>query len=51
MKPDDQWEANEVADRCPSVVERLLAVLQQRTQNERAGWPELLDADLVEPAR
>ena len=27
VKPDDRWEANEVADRCPEVVETMQAVL------------------------
>jgi hypothetical protein len=25
-KPDDRWEANEVADRCPGVVDEMLAI-------------------------
>jgi hypothetical protein len=29
VKPDDRWEANEVADRCGDVAERLLAALEQ----------------------
>lgn len=39
-KPDDRWEANEIANRCPSVAERLLAAL------DGAGAP-LLDDDLT----
>ena len=29
VKPDDRWEVNEVSDRCRSVVEGLLAVLEE----------------------
>ncbi|MHB0958218.1 MAG: sulfatase-like hydrolase/transferase [Pirellulaceae bacterium] len=28
VKPDDRWECNEIADRCPEVVEELAGVLQ-----------------------
>jgi len=28
-KPDDRWEVNDVADRCPEVVERLSAALDE----------------------
>jgi hypothetical protein len=50
VKPDDRWEANEVADRCPDVTERLLAALDQLSPGPTiapAGW----DADLLEPRR
>jgi arylsulfatase A-like enzyme len=33
-KPDDRWEANEVADRCSEVVEGLLALLPPRGPNQ-----------------
>ncbi|MBA3483256.1 MAG: sulfatase-like hydrolase/transferase [Pirellulales bacterium] len=29
LKPDDRWEANEIADRCPEIVVELLAVLDR----------------------
>jgi arylsulfatase A-like enzyme len=51
-KPDDRWEANEIADRCPEVAERLLAVLDAATT---ANQPTMeippLDGDLVRSAR
>jgi arylsulfatase A-like enzyme len=31
LKPDDRWEANEIADRCPDIASQLLAVLGQET--------------------
>jgi arylsulfatase A-like enzyme len=37
VKPDDQWEVNEVSDRLPHVVEELLSVLQNLEQGIRAG--------------
>jgi arylsulfatase A-like enzyme len=46
VKPDDRWEANEVADRCPDVVERLLAVLDQSTPGLRVA-PADWDGDLL----
>jgi arylsulfatase A-like enzyme len=51
-KPDDRWEANEVADRCPDVAERLLAVLDAASANNKppAEIPPL-DDDLVRSAR
>jgi hypothetical protein len=51
-KPDDRWEANDVASRCPDVAARLLSVLDglhSATGNASAGPP--LDRDLVIPAR
>jgi hypothetical protein len=48
-KPDDRWEANEVADRCPDVVECLLAVLARAVDAPPAAAFEpisaLLDAE------
>jgi hypothetical protein len=29
VKPDDRWEANEIADRCPAVVESMSRTLEQ----------------------
>jgi arylsulfatase A-like enzyme len=46
-KPDDRWEANEVASRCPDVAARLLAVLDSAQSS--AGAPPL-DPDLLTPA-
>jgi arylsulfatase A-like enzyme len=51
-KPDDRWEANDVASRCPDVAARLLSVLDglhSATGNASAGPP--MDRDLVIPAR
>jgi hypothetical protein len=48
VKPDDLWEANEVADRCPDVAARLLAALERAVLNET---PEPLDSDLMLPVR
>ncbi|MCA9267748.1 MAG: sulfatase-like hydrolase/transferase, partial [Planctomycetales bacterium] len=36
-KPDDRWEANEVADRCGEVVEQLLAALDKWRQKTAQG--------------
>jgi arylsulfatase A-like enzyme len=33
LRPDDRWEANDIADRCPEVVEGLLDVLSQDEQS------------------
>lgn len=38
-RPDDWWQANDVSDRCPDVVEGLLAVLQQYEQALQTGQP------------
>jgi len=37
VKPDDRWEANNVADRCPQVVEELRAALAEHENYLRAG--------------
>lgn len=47
VKPDDRWEANEVADRCGDVAERLLAAASGAVDGQLAGS---LDADLGRPA-
>jgi len=39
-KPDDQWEVNEVADRCPEIVEGLLAAIEEQEQAEANGTAE-----------
>jgi hypothetical protein len=49
-KPDDRWEANEIADRCPDVAERLLAVLDATANKPTTEMPPL-DDDLVCSAR
>jgi len=46
LRPDDRWEANDVADRCPQVVEGLLEVLsqdEQAIQNSQISSPQPLD--------
>ena len=41
-KPDDRWEVNDVASRCPEVVEGLQEALRQYEQAMSAGTvPEL----------
>jgi hypothetical protein len=51
-KPDDRWEANEIADRCPDVAERLLAVLDAATAgNKPSAEVPPLDDDLLRSAR
>lgn len=50
-KPDDRWEANEVANRCTSVAERLLAVLDLCADANSAAPATPLDDDLITPAR
>jgi hypothetical protein len=52
-KPDDRWEANEVADRLPDIAARLLAVLHRSTNTNGPDAPlenETLDEDLIAPA-
>ena len=58
VKPDDRWEANEIADRLPDVVERLLAVLERTAATAIDESPaaverldEKLDDDLIAHAR
>jgi arylsulfatase A-like enzyme len=46
VKPDDRWEANEVANRMPEVAARLLAVLDQDENRVADSWGPL-DDDLV----
>lgn len=50
-KPDDRWEANNVAERCPEVVAKvqdvMLASLSAARKGDFAGWPEL-DGVLIE---
>jgi arylsulfatase A-like enzyme len=48
VKPDDRWEANEVAARCPEIAERLLAVLEWAGSKEAAPP---LDNELILPVR
>jgi arylsulfatase A-like enzyme len=58
LKPDDHWEANEIADRLPDVASRLLAVLDCAVANgggaEAGGAQEdypPLDDDLLSHSR
>lgn len=54
VKPDDRWEANDVATRCPQVVEKLGKVLAEFERCCREGLPlpdSALDEDLVNPSR
>jgi arylsulfatase A-like enzyme len=37
LRPDDRWEASDIADRCPEVVESLLDVLSQDEQSIQNG--------------
>jgi arylsulfatase A-like enzyme len=37
VKPDDLWEVNDVADRCPEIVEQLRQVATETTTAMRAG--------------
>jgi hypothetical protein len=39
LKPDDRWEANEIADRCPDIASQLLAVLDRETGDVEAKTP------------
>jgi arylsulfatase A-like enzyme len=50
VKPDDRWEANEVADRCPDVAERLLAALDELAPGAHIA-PADWDAELLLAAR
>lgn len=50
LRPDDRWEANDIADRCPEVVDRLLDVLSQDShliQNRQIPSSEPLDPVLT----
>ena len=38
-KPDDRWEANEVANRCPEAVEQLDAALDEFQQATQSPHP------------
>jgi hypothetical protein len=51
-KPDDRWEANEIANRCPDVAERLLAVLEMASasNNQPMEIPPF-DDDLLRSTR
>jgi hypothetical protein len=54
LKPDDRWEANEIADRCPEIVVELLAVLDRALDMSEAKTPAIgapLDERLVAHAR
>jgi len=51
-KPDDRWEANEVADRLPEIAARLLAVLDSATAGgDLPADSRSLDDDLLTPNR
>jgi arylsulfatase A-like enzyme len=51
-KPDDRWEANEIADRAADVAARLAAVLENwRATACRGDHLPQLDADLISPER
>jgi hypothetical protein len=39
-KPDDRWEANEVSDRCQSIVDDLERVLDEFQHCAEAGRPQ-----------
>jgi hypothetical protein len=43
VKPDDRWEANEIADRCPEIVASLLAVLDGGVEETEAKTPATAD--------
>ncbi len=54
VKPDDRWEANEVADRCPDVVESMQSVLNEfveaaeaATLDQLPDLPDLLFASTI----
>ena len=46
-KPDDRWEANEIADRCPEVIHRLQAIHDEllETMRNDASADELVPLD------
>jgi hypothetical protein len=46
-KPDDRWEANDVASLCPEIVEKLC----QHLETTIAGNPEALSEELLSPWR
>jgi len=45
VKPDDRWETNDVANRCPDIVEQMIAQLdlcqQLFEQTTNVTWPTL----------
>jgi hypothetical protein len=41
-KPDDRWEANEVASRCPDAVEQLDAALDEFRRATQSAHPSQL---------
>ncbi|NUQ61912.1 MAG: sulfatase-like hydrolase/transferase [Pirellulales bacterium] len=47
LKPDDRWEVNDVADRCPQIVDALEAALREAEERlsgrNTAPWPALDD--------
>jgi arylsulfatase A-like enzyme len=50
VKPDDRWEANDLADRCHQDAEELLALLDRaETESDQASFPAGSAAD--EPSR
>ena len=54
LKPDDRWEANEIADRCPEIAAQLLAALDRVTATPDAKTQaigEPLDEQLVSHPR
>lgn len=54
VKPDDRWECNEVADRCPEVLAAMQGLqrkLLQAAETEKAFPAEPLDSLLVQPER
>lgn len=54
VKPDDRWECNEVADRCPEVLAELEALQARLLQSAESGsaFPDApLDSLLVQPER
>jgi len=54
VKPDDRWEVNDVANRCPHITEGLLAVLAEWRRRASASSPLGLfdlDSELITPKR
>ncbi len=50
LRPDDRWCANDVANRCPEIVEAMSAILAQYHQAMHSGQIEaipVLDSDLL----
>jgi hypothetical protein len=50
-KPDDRWEANDVASRMPAVVAQLEALLEQLPHSMRRADLPVLDLELIDSLR